>query len=421
MTVPVVGSLGRKPPWRYLPEIHSSRLSFSGSMRPKMGLMILCILLCLSVIALLIPLITKLYQSQVEPDLLISESYSFDVGGVLSEYTLHIWRPTSQSLIFSPSGVSHLVSILSLLKSSSNQRNNDLSSAVVNHQSINNTVQFHVSTKSLYDDLQDKLGSIQSSNTDQQSNVLVKLQNRTFGLVEEEKKELEEGGGVSILASHQVKLEFANMKLTEERYFMSPGVTKKLVMYDIVSLVSVQQVHGITVVKIQDLNGLILTLISSKGRGDQVNEIFRNIDKFLVKPEDKLFVEKFVRLRIPILAAEGVTQLGDILRHLHSSTNLSSVGSAAQDVQLGRGRHLEALSRKPDVHPGAHIVDQILSAKANVTHVASLEIKKGPGGQIPVGRIEETLVFDHRFIYAVHTNNCSLPVILAIFHPTKLN
>jgi hypothetical protein len=39
MTVPVVGSLGlaRKPPWRYLPEIHSSRLSFSGSMRPKLG------------------------------------------------------------------------------------------------------------------------------------------------------------------------------------------------------------------------------------------------------------------------------------------------------------------------------------------------------------------------------------------------
>ena len=143
-------------------------------------------------------------NSPLFSDLLISESYSFDVGGVLSEYTLHIWRPTSQSLIFSPSGVSHLVSILSLLKSSSNQRNNDLSSAVVNHQSINNTVQFHVSTKSLYDDLKDKLGSIQSSNTDQQSNVLVKLQNRTFGLVEEEKKELEEGGGVSILASHQV-------------------------------------------------------------------------------------------------------------------------------------------------------------------------------------------------------------------------
>jgi len=422
MTVPVVGSLGlaRKPPWRYLPEIHSSRLSFSGSMRPKLGLMILCILLCLSVIALLIPLITKLYQSQVHTDLVISESYSIgDVGGVLSEYTQHVWRPTaSSSLIFSPSGISHLVSILSVLRSPSKQRNSDLSNAAVHHQSINNTVQFHVSTKSMYDELEYQLGSMSKSSRGHSSSLLVKLTNRTYGLVEDEMKDLDEGAEtLSILASHQVKLEFANIKLTEERYFMSPGVTKKLVMYDIVSRVYIQYIHGVTVIRIQDLNGLILTLITSQGKGDKVNEVLRNIEKFLVEPEEKLFVQKFVRLRIPILSAEGVTQLGDILRHLHSQNNLSSGGSPVQDVQLGRARHIEAQPVSSDVHPSGHLVDQIFTAKANVTHVASLQMTKGPGGQIPVGRVDDTLVFDHRFIYAVHTTNSSLPVILAIFHP----
>ena len=99
-----------------------------------------------------------------------------------------------------------------------------------------------------------------------------------------------------------MKLEFANIKLTEERYFMSPGVTKKLVMYDIVSRVYIQYIHGVTVIRIQDLNGLILTLITSQGKGDKVNEVFRNIEKFLVEPEEKLFVQKFLRLRIPILS-----------------------------------------------------------------------------------------------------------------------
>ena len=74
-----------------------------------------------------------------------------------------------------------------------------------------------------------------------------------------------------------MKLEFANIKLTEERYFMSPGVTKKLVMYDIVSRVYIQYIHGVTVIRIQDLNGLILTLITSQEKGDKVNEVFRNI------------------------------------------------------------------------------------------------------------------------------------------------
>ena len=37
MTVPVVGVITRKPPWRYMPEISATRFSVSGSLRPKIG------------------------------------------------------------------------------------------------------------------------------------------------------------------------------------------------------------------------------------------------------------------------------------------------------------------------------------------------------------------------------------------------
>ena len=77
-----------------------------------------------------------------------------------------------------------------------------------------------------------------------------------------------------------------------------------------------------------------------------------------------------------MIFSEGVTQLGDILRHLHSQNNLSSGGSPVQDVQLGRARHIQAQPVSSDVHPSGHLVDQIFTAKANVTHVASLQMNK---------------------------------------------
>jgi hypothetical protein len=439
MTVPVVGSLTRKPPWRYLPEIHSSRLSFSGSMRPKMGLMILCTLLCLSVIALLVPLITKLYQSQANSDLLYSDSPHGD--SLLTEYALHMWKGGSEasppSLIFSPNGISHLVSVLSVLSSSQLHPQYETSHP---HKSINNTVEFHVSGKHLYDDIMTKLGPLDGDQLS--SGVHIKLVNKTTAMVETDMlkdamvgMEKEDGAGVSILSSHQVNLVFPNIKLTEEKYFMSPdssggGVTKKIVMYDIVGPVSIQDMHGRRVVTIQDLNGLVFTIILSKGRrGDRVDEVLRNIQQFLVKPEQRFLVKKFVRLRIPIISTEGVTQLGDILRHLHSNTNLNSParggeGHPKQFINLAvPGPRLGDGSQQQSVD----LVKYFLSAKANVTHLASLQMSKGPGGSdsniLPGTRIQETVVCDHRFVYAVQLPNTttssgstSLPVLLGVYH-----
>jgi len=64
MSLPTLtsGSLSttRKSGWRLLPEIHASRLSVSGSLRPKLGLLILSILLLISLCFVLVPVLSKL-------------------------------------------------------------------------------------------------------------------------------------------------------------------------------------------------------------------------------------------------------------------------------------------------------------------------------------------------------------------------
>jgi len=61
MTVPVTGNLGStwKSGRRCLPEIHATRLSVSGSLRPKLGLLILFVVLVISLVLVGVPLVTK--------------------------------------------------------------------------------------------------------------------------------------------------------------------------------------------------------------------------------------------------------------------------------------------------------------------------------------------------------------------------
>ena len=78
MSLPALssGSLpsNRKSGWRWLPEIHASRLSISGSLRPKLGLLILSILLIIALCFVLVPLLSKLdlsYGSSSSPRLVL--------------------------------------------------------------------------------------------------------------------------------------------------------------------------------------------------------------------------------------------------------------------------------------------------------------------------------------------------------------
>jgi len=59
MSVPVVGVTTRKSGWRLLPEIPATRFSVSGSLRPKLGLLILLVILIVSTALILVPFVTS--------------------------------------------------------------------------------------------------------------------------------------------------------------------------------------------------------------------------------------------------------------------------------------------------------------------------------------------------------------------------
>merc|ERR1719228_2645530 len=70
MTAPVPGSLHSwKTGRRCLPEIHATRLSVSGSLRPKLGLLMLLVVLMITLVLLGVPLVTKLLAAPATPTL----------------------------------------------------------------------------------------------------------------------------------------------------------------------------------------------------------------------------------------------------------------------------------------------------------------------------------------------------------------
>jgi len=58
-SLPPTNHQNRKPGFRCLPEIHASRLAVSGSLRPKLGLLLLLVVILVSLCFILIPLLSK--------------------------------------------------------------------------------------------------------------------------------------------------------------------------------------------------------------------------------------------------------------------------------------------------------------------------------------------------------------------------
>jgi len=389
MTVPVVGSLTRKPPWRYLPEIHASRLSISGSIRPKLGLLILCILVFLSAIALLIPLLARLYNSKFShPDVYIRNT----ADDILSEYVRHIWsQSSSSSLLFSPAGLSHLIHVLSSLNSQITPLPQRLDNT--NKASINHTVQFHVDRKVIFDQLSKQLNSSESE-------AQVKLVNTTSTTDITTDKLTH----VSVHASHQIKLTFDNVKLTETGFFRSPGVSRRMVMYDIVGGVHINEHDGDRVYSISDLNNVTLTLILPKKRTSNCDKIVKNLHKYLHVHDSEL---KFLRLRLPIISIDKVTEVGAVVRHMHGVLHHSSQNLPAKQ---SAGGHLIS----PELQQ-VDLVNSLVRPGSDISHHASLKITKGQNSGSSERKAESTVVLDRRFVYVVTCPTCTLPLILGVF------
>jgi len=98
----------RKSVFKCLPEIHASRLAVSGSLRPKLGLLLLMVVILVSLCFLLIPLLSKIKLSQSKSP----RSHNLPLIDVFEELN----QKASSTILFSPRIV---LSSLALLSSSS--------------------------------------------------------------------------------------------------------------------------------------------------------------------------------------------------------------------------------------------------------------------------------------------------------------
>ena len=80
--------------WKCLPEIHASRISVSGSLRPKLGLLILSVVLVVSLCFVLVPVITRLQASHQDDPV-----RPLPLSSLLTRLSLG----SSQSVLISPS------------------------------------------------------------------------------------------------------------------------------------------------------------------------------------------------------------------------------------------------------------------------------------------------------------------------------
>ena len=94
----------RKPAYRCMPEIHASRLAISGSLRPKIGLLLLLIVLIVSLCFLLVPILSKLSISSSKRQ----HIPSFPLLGVFDD----ISKTSSANFVVSPDLIISSIALL---------------------------------------------------------------------------------------------------------------------------------------------------------------------------------------------------------------------------------------------------------------------------------------------------------------------
>jgi len=83
----------RKPVFKCLPEIHASRLAVSGSLRPKLGLLLLLVVILVSLCFLLIPLLSKITLTRSK----LPQVHDLPLIGVFEE----LYQKSSSTILFS--------------------------------------------------------------------------------------------------------------------------------------------------------------------------------------------------------------------------------------------------------------------------------------------------------------------------------
>jgi hypothetical protein len=369
MTVPVVGSLSRKPVWRYLPEIHATRFSVSASLRPKLGLLILLVLLALSLVLLLVPLVTlgaterKEPVSSVEP----SEGVSNLILNLLSARPNPVFSPVSLLKVL------HLV--LSLEETSSDVGIPYLEQGLATLPDLNrNTPSFKTSIHI----------NVSCANLAPGFAEVVRLSGATLvGPTQP----LGACDVVSILSTNKLQVSIPTLQVSKEPFYVNSKLTKLIPMAVIQAEMNVSRFEDWEIIELNLNPNLVLRILLP----NRVNGLGPVLNKTQgVISSGGSGVRKNVELKLPIFLAENRL----------SSTELESAGF--RNIISGSSG-IPVKETKP---------------LPNLLHITKIELSTiGVEGVDPKLNNPEQVSCDRDFIFNILTTNLTVPLVAGIFRP----
>jgi len=356
MTVSVVGSSSRKSPWRYLPEIHASRFSISGSLRPKLGLLILSVLLVLSVVLLVLPFITKL-PSESQDSRLTREPSS----RVISDFLRSTWR-TRPNHVFSPLGLTGLLHLIS------HQLDENTRQDLAKYRATNTTTSLRANQSSFFTnftvrrhpDISPSHGFLESVG---QLGSKVEVTNSLPQL--------------AILNTNRLSLHLDNFSLSEENFHLGPNTVQKTRMAVFRTNARTLKLKEAKVIEVKLNEGYTLqillpyTIDGLSGLVESVQQVLST--SWQQKSSDILTV------KVPVIVLEELYETESIL--------------------------------------GAFGIKSSSHSPMNITHSTTLELFKGEpvaAGRTPTAtEEEEVVVCDRAFLFNVFSH--SLPILSGIY------
>lgn len=373
MTVPVVGVITRKPPWRYMPEISATRFSVSGSLRPKIGLLLLLVLVVLSVCLLVVPLVTQL-QADKRADLITLRRPS-DV--LIGEFLRQV-RRSRPNLVFSPAGFSHVLYLLHTLRG--NKQSGLLK--YIDPQISSVKKQINKGNQSFLVDTTLKSPPEMALPP---AVIQVALASGTKLNVPSNPS-----NQLSITNTNSLNLVIDNVEVSEEDFFVSSKNVKRIPMLGVRGVMKVAVLKDLTVIETGLQDGFSLTILLPD-RVNRLGAVVDNIQEYLVSSRSSLET-KNVLLKIPQFTIEDVHPSLPILESL-----------GLKELVAGN-----LLSQEENV---------VNIPLTNITHSARIQLSKGKDwvSAVDSEATEAMVVCDRGFILNVQHQDHPLPFLTAIY------
>lgn len=369
MTVPVVSST-RKSPWRFLPEIHASRFSISGSLRPKIGLLILSVLLVLSIVLLIVPFVRKQQSDlQGETNSKVSRNH------LINNFLRSARQRSRSNHAFSAFGLSALGSLVVSLSRTTKLSQTTYSPLAAINSRASSSSPHHVHN---FETFHTNITVYKHPDTILPQNF--QLSASTVGAKVEQLASVPPNQ-IAILNSNKLSLPIRNYSLSEEYFHLGPKKLQRVRMIGFKAEIRTLKLREAELFQVQLAGDCVLQIVLPY-QLNNLAAVIENLD-LMHQINESAFVDQSRFLKFPVLAIEDTYETKFIL---------------------------EAFG----------LIPADLPQLPNITHQTTIDHLLDPGAPAVAaeeGTMEE-LVCDHAFLFNIFTPSHSLPLITGIYsHP----